>query len=110
MPSPPPTGFNPAAKVICINDRFPPESFPHFLSLPRRNQIYTVTRLMAGQHWHTKEPTWHLVLDECPKHPSSCFRDLGFLLDRFLTLSDFTACLALKSSKTTRKRQTAPLP
>lgn len=102
---PRPTGFRPGAKVVCINDQFPPAARPYFQSLPRAARVYTIRTLVVLPEHHTRRLTWSCTLAECRPLPIANGKECGFNLKRFRLVEDAFAQTSTRRRKVKSKGQ-----
>ena len=74
--------FDINAKVICIDDRFPPGVNDIFNALPRKGSIYTVRDIVPAQDWKLKG-TCAIYLRELENRPNRHGIEPGFATHRF---------------------------
>ena len=86
-----PTGFRPGAKVVCVNDHFPPAAKPCFESLPRAGRVYTLRTLVVLNEYHSRRLAWSCTLAECLPIPNAQGNECGFTLRRFRLVEDALA-------------------
>lgn len=96
---PRPTGFRPGAKVVCLNDRFPPAAGPCFQSLPCAGRVYTLRTLIVLPEHLTRRLIWSCTLAECLPLASTKDKECGFNLRRFRPVEDDLARARVRERK-----------
>jgi hypothetical protein len=82
--------FDINAKVVCIDDRFPPGINDIFNALPAKGSIYTVRDIVPAQTFKLA-PTCGVLLAELVNRPNRHGIEPGFAPERFRELDEHEA-------------------
>ncbi len=74
--------FEPSEKVVCINDKFPPDIRDYMSALPVKGRIYTVRDVVGGINWNGSQ-TIAVLLNELHNLPNQHGIEPGFAPHRF---------------------------
>jgi hypothetical protein len=74
--------FEPSEKVVCVDDKFPPDVRDYMSALPKKGNIYTVRDIVGGLNWDGS-PTIAVLLNELHNLPNRHGIEPGFAPHRF---------------------------
>jgi hypothetical protein len=81
--------FEPSEKVVCVDDKFPPDIRDYFNALPVKGRIYTVRDIVGGLNWDLSQ-TVAVLLHELKNHPNEHGIEPGFAPHRFALMEEVT--------------------
>lgn len=90
--------FDINAKVVCIDDRFPPGINDIFNALPVKGSIYTVRDIVPAQTFKLA-PTCGVLLAELVNRPNRHGIEPGFAPERFRELDELEASVIAAAEK-----------
>lgn len=71
-------------RVICTNDRFPPDAVEWYDRTPKQGEVYTVRQVFPdGMNVCTGESGWSVFLSEIVNPPAGTGHEIGFAGWRF---------------------------
>ena len=80
-------------KVVCVDDKFPPEILKFYTSLPKKDVIYVIRNVSLGVNWNCEpgEVCLYLIGLNNPKSNVPPFLERGFNSERFRPLEEKSA-------------------
>lgn len=87
-------------KVVCVDDKFPPEVAQFYKSLPKKDQIYVIREVKIGVNWKAEpgEVCVYLVGLVNPRSDTPPFPERGFNSERFRPLDEIKESVAARES------------
>lgn len=84
--------FDIGAKVVCINDTFPPAILNYMKNLPKKGSVYTVRDIIPANDWNGGETAAVLLAEvrNAPAPHRKQWGECGFAVDRFRELDELT--------------------
>jgi hypothetical protein len=79
-------------KVVCVDDRFPPQAAQYYLALPKKDVTYVIRNVELGVNWQGEagEVCLLLVGLHNPRSDKPPHRERGFNAERFRPLDETT--------------------
>jgi hypothetical protein len=89
-------------KVVCVDDKFPPEVAQFYQSLPKKDQIYVIREVKIGVNWKAEagEVCLYLIGLVNPRSDKPPFPERGFNAERFRPLEEMRARARQSESET----------
>lgn len=83
-------------KVVCVDDRFPPQVALFYDALPKKDVVYVIRNVSIGVNWKGEagEVCLHLVGLVNPKSEKPPFPERGFNAERFRPLDEMKTQIA----------------
>src|SRR3954447_2986060 len=77
-------------KVVCVDDKFPPEILQFYTALPKKDSVYVIRQVQIGVSWKMEEGEicLYLIGLHNPKSATAPFRERGFNAERFRPLDE----------------------
>ena len=89
-------------KVVCVDDKFPPEAVQFYAALPKKDQIYVIREVKIGVNWKAEagEVCLYLIGLVNPRSDKPPFPERGFNAERFRPLEEMRARASQAQSET----------